>query len=186
MEKPSFSPPLNGIHHPLLEGRKLTLRPLRMSDSHALHSLASDQAVSRFLHEGPVPSIKAIGERIAATQAQWGTRGYGMMAVEDKGGFVGRLGVYHPPDTTQPLLVYVFQKQSWGRGYATEGVSLLLTWLSRHDEPRSLIAYIDPLNHASRRVIEKFGAFKESTVQRGISTLDVWRVPLQSQASAVR
>jgi len=105
---------------------------------------------------------------------QWTLRGYGMLAVEDAEGFVGRLGLFHPAEAPDPLLAYVFCRRGWGMGYATEGVGLFLDWMRSTHKPQLLLAHIEPRNVASARVAAKFGAIRTGTAQRGESTLDVW------------
>jgi RimJ/RimL family protein N-acetyltransferase len=164
---------------PVLRGDRLRLRALSFADSQALRDLVVDEEVARYLHEGPLPDLPEIQNRIAGALRQWSARGYGMMAVEDADGFVGRLGVFHPADATDPLLVYALVRRAWGRGYATEGVGLLLAWLSERHSALQLIAHVDPANHASAHVVAKFGATRQGTIKRAGSVLDVWTVPLR-------
>jgi hypothetical protein len=53
---------------------------------------------------------------MAFALGQWGLRGYGMMAVEDRDGFVGRLGIYHPYDAADPQLSYILCRRGWAKG----------------------------------------------------------------------
>jgi RimJ/RimL family protein N-acetyltransferase len=164
---------------PVLHGDRLRLRALSFADNRALRNLVRDEEVARYLHEGPLPDLPEIENRIAGALRQWSARGYGMMAVEDAGGFVGRLGVFHAVDATDPLLVYALVKRACGRGYATEGVGLLLAWLGEHRGDLRLMAHVDPANHASVHVVAKFGAIRQGTIIRAGNVLDVWSVPLR-------
>lgn len=83
------------------------LRTLCAADHAPLLAMAHDAEVTRYLHEGPPPSADDVQNRITRAIGQWEQRGYGMMALEDADGFVGRLGAFHPADATDPLLVYV-------------------------------------------------------------------------------
>ena len=76
-----------------------------------------------------------VWQRMALALGQWALRGYGMMAVDDNDGFVGRLGVHHPYDTPYPQIGYIFCKRGWGKGYATEGVGLILDWMFTTHRP---------------------------------------------------
>jgi [ribosomal protein S5]-alanine N-acetyltransferase len=163
---------------PILRSSRLTLRALCEADYAGLVALAHDPEVARYLHEGPPPSSEDVANRVAGALRQWELRGYGMMAVEDAEGFVGRLGVYHPAEAVDPLLVYALCRKGWGKGYATEGVGLFLNWMSVHHGRRHLLAQIDPRNKASMRVATKFGAIRTGAISRGDSLLDVWSLAL--------
>lgn len=110
---------------------------------------------------------------------QWERRGYGMMAIEDSGGFVGRMGVFHPTNVPDPLLVYVLCRSGWGKGYATEALPLLLKWMRITHKTEQLLAHIDPRNAASARVATKLGAFRRGTVDRAGTMLDLWFFPTE-------
>jgi [ribosomal protein S5]-alanine N-acetyltransferase len=162
---------------PVLRSFRLVLRPLCAADHAPLLAMAQDAEVTRYLHEGPAPSAEDVHGRIARAVEQWERRGYGMMAVEDAGGFVGRLGAFHPADAPDPLLVYALQRSSWGKGYATEAVPLFLDWMRTAHGSERLPAHIDPRNTASIRVAAKLGAVRSGTVDRAGSRLDLWVFP---------
>jgi [ribosomal protein S5]-alanine N-acetyltransferase len=86
---------MHGIHIPTLRSARLTLRALCADDHKHLLAMASDAEVTRHLYEGPSPSAGEVWQRMAFALGQWGLRGYGMMAIEDSDGFVGRLGIHH-------------------------------------------------------------------------------------------
>jgi RimJ/RimL family protein N-acetyltransferase len=166
---------MDGIPIPILRSRRLTLRRLRVDDHPRLFAMANDVEVTRYLNEGSPPSAEEVWQRMAAAIGQWGLRGYGMMAVEDQDGFVGRLGFYHPYDQPDPLLVYVLCRDGWGKGYATEAVTLIRDWIFVVHKLRRFLSHIVPDNVASARVASKLGAIRNgTTVQRG-TVLDVWR-----------
>jgi ribosomal-protein-alanine N-acetyltransferase len=111
---------------------------------------------------------------------QWALRGYGMMVVEDSGGFVGRIGIHHPYDAPAPQIGYILCKRCWGKGYATEGVGLILNWMRRTHQTRRLVSEIARENIASARVASKLGAVLEATILREV-TFDIWVYPAPAQ-----
>ncbi|MBB4000482.1 GNAT family N-acetyltransferase [Aureimonas pseudogalii] len=159
---------------PVLSSHRLKLRSLHETDHKALLDLARDDEVTRYLHEGPTPSLIEVANRVVGANQQWKFRGYGMMAAEDSEGFVGRLGAYHPADAPDPLLVYAFSRQAWGKGYATEAVSLFLNWMEMTHPSVRLVAHVNPKNEASARVLSKLGGSPIGTTVRADSHLDVW------------
>ena len=100
--------------------------------------------------------------------------GYGMMAVDDAEGFVGQIGFCHPFDLPEPLLIYVFGRQGWGKGYATEAVGLILDWMFMAHQPRRILSRIAPGNVASARVASKLGAVRIGTTEQAGVVLDMW------------
>lgn len=159
---------------PILSSERLTLRAFCADDQAPLLALAHDPDVTRFLNEGEPPTAAQVWQRMAVALGQWGLCGYGMMALEDAQGFVGRLGVYHPYDETDPQLSYIIARRGWGQGYATEAASLMLNWMMTTHQPERLVSHILPENTASARVAEKLGGRREASVLRGGATLDLW------------
>jgi RimJ/RimL family protein N-acetyltransferase len=159
---------------PILKSSRLTLRAIRAEDHSHLVAMSQDPEIIRHLHEGPVPSAGVVWERMGAALRQWALRGYGMMAVDDSDGFVGRLGVHHPYDAPDPQIGYIFCKRGSGRGYATEGAGLILDWMFKTHGPRRLTSEIARENVASARVASKLGGKIERTIQRDEVTFDIW------------
>lgn len=168
---------MDGIPIPTLRSPRLTLRALCAADHGPLLAMSGDAGVTRHLNEGPPPSAAEVWQRMAAALGQWGLRGYGMMAVEDRDGFVGRLGVHHPYGQPDPQLSYIFCRRGWGQGYATEGAGLIRDWMFATHRPRRLVSHIAPRNTASARVAEKLGAIRDGHVVQAGNRLDVWVHP---------
>jgi RimJ/RimL family protein N-acetyltransferase len=135
--------------------------------------MSNDAEVTRHLHEGPAPSAGEVWQRMAFALGQWGLRGYGMMAIDDRDGFVGRLGIHHPYDS-EPQLSYILCRRGWSKGYATEGAGLVRDWMFATHRPRRLISEIARDNVASARVAVKLGAVKDGTTHRAGAVFDIW------------
>jgi [ribosomal protein S5]-alanine N-acetyltransferase len=165
---------------PTLKSQRLTLRAIREDDLNHFLTMSRDPEVTRHLHEGPPPSEGVVWQRMAMALGQWALRGYGMMAVEDSDGFVGRLGVHHPLDAPDPQVGYIFCRRGWGKGYATEGVGLILDWTFRTHGPQRLVSEIARENFGSARVASKLGAQLEKTILREDVTFDIWAYPTRA------
>jgi RimJ/RimL family protein N-acetyltransferase len=159
---------------PILRTARLTLRAIRAGDHGDLLALAHDADVMRWMHEGPPPTAGEVWSRMAGALGQWALRGYGIMVAEDREGFVGRLGFFHPYGADDPLLVYAIAARAWGKGYATEVVGTALDWIMETHRPRRIGSNIDPSNTASARVAQKLGAVREGATEWAGATLDVW------------
>jgi [ribosomal protein S5]-alanine N-acetyltransferase len=165
---------MNGIFIPTLRSARLTLRAFCADDHKHLLAMANDVEVVRHLYEGLSPSPGEVWQRMALALGQWCLRGYGMMAIEDRDGFVGRLGIYHPYDALEPQLSYILCQRGWGKGYATEGAGLIRDWMFATHRPRRLTSEIACENVASARVAVKLGAVQNGTTNRGGAAFDIW------------
>jgi len=165
---------MDGIYIPTLKSPRLTLRAFCADDLEHLLAMANDPEVTRHLHEGPAPSAGDIWQRMAFALGHWGLRGYGMMAVDDQDGFVGRLGIYHPHDAPEPQLSYILCRRGWGKGYATEGAGVIRNWMFATHRPRRLTSQIARDNIASARVAFKLGAVQDGTTERAGAMFDIW------------
>ncbi|MGI4792695.1 MAG: GNAT family N-acetyltransferase [Janthinobacterium lividum] len=163
---------------PVLRSSRLTLRALGAADYPALLALAHDAEVTRYLHEGAAPSAHDVANRVAGSLRQWELRGYGMMGMDDEEGFVGRLGIFHPQSMDDPLLVYAIARRGWGKGYATEGLGLLLSWVRAACSLKYVICHIDQRNSVSARVAQKFGAIRDGATIRDGTELEIWTLPI--------
>jgi RimJ/RimL family protein N-acetyltransferase len=69
--------------------------------------------------------------------------------------FVGR--AYFDLYEKEVKVGYLFAKDSWSKGYASEVLSALLDWAKKHIDADYIIAYADKDNTASIKVLEKCG-----------------------------
>lgn len=166
---------MNGI--PILRTDRLTLRAICSEDHAGLLAMSHDVDVTRYLNEGDPPSPGQIWQRMAMALGQWALRGYGMMALDDTHGIVGRLGIYHPFDEPDPQLSYILARRGWGKGYATEAAALVLDWMKATHGPRRIVSHVDPRNASSARVAEKLGGVRQGAVSGSAAPLDLWVYP---------
>ena len=145
---------------PTLETRRLTLRPFVESDAEQLFAISQDPEVMRFIGDRTIPSMEDCWRAVAVWLGHWQLRGYGPLAVieRESGRFIGRVSLWYPYGWPAPELGYLFGRDAWGRGYATEAAGATLDWAFEHvEDPRDWISLIDPANAASVRVVTKLG-----------------------------
>lgn len=162
---------------PVLQSSRLTLRSIRAEDHPQLLAMSHDAEVTQYLNEGEPPSAGQVWQRMAMALGQWALRGYGMMALDDADGMVGRVGIYHPFDEPDPQLSYIIARRGWGKGYATESASLVLDWMMASHKPDRLISHIHPNNTGSARVAMKLGGVREREITSSSATMDLWVYP---------
>jgi len=143
---------------PVFHTARLTLREPRMEDVPAFAAfLHSDRA--RFVG-GPGRTLFDSARAFGHMAGMWVLRGYGPHVICLKDGTaVGHGGPWFPHVWPEPELGWcLWDGAHEGKGYVTEAMAALRDWAVRDLKVASLVSYIDPGNHASRRVAERLGA----------------------------
>ena len=145
---------------PALTTARLTLRAPQMADFPA--------------YRGFVTSPRAVfmgGPHDAATAwnwfcndvAQWQLLGMGALIVTFQGRAVGQVAVCHGPQFPEPELGwFLFDPADEGQGLATEAAVAMRDWALGPRGLPTVVAYIDPANHASRRLAARLGGAMDS------------------------
>ncbi len=143
-----------------LETERLILRMFRESDFKQYSKICADPEVMRFLRSaGKPPTAFEVWRQMAFFIGHWQFRGYGMWAVEEKasGDLVGRIGFLYPAGWPDFELGWTLRRESWGRGYATEGARRALDYAFAELKREHVISLINKDNLASIRVAERIG-----------------------------
>ena len=172
-----------------LETERLVLRPLTRDDLDDLTRFLADPETMRFIGSGGPRTreqAQATLEWMIDTLEQ---QGFGHLAAErkDDGVLVGRSGlnVWNPADWTITRLAeaqgpveieiaYLFGREHWGHGYATEAASAIRDWAFANLDLERLIALIYPDNTRSIRVAEKLGMQPEGEIEMSGNRLDLY------------
>lgn len=141
-----------------LETERLWLRWLREDDFEDLCRMSADMEVMRFLG-GKLLTPLEVWQRLAGAIGHWQLRGYGPWAVEEKssGKFIGRIGFMNPATWPGFELGWTLARDSWGKGYATEGAQSALKYAFTEMDRDHVISCIAPKNAASIKVAERLG-----------------------------
>ncbi|MDT5123206.1 MAG: hypothetical protein QOC96_2688 [Acidobacteriota bacterium] len=158
----------------ILETERLILRMWREeTDFEAYARICADPDVMRYLGGKPFSRLEA-WRHLASVVGHWQLRGYGHWAVEEKAShqFIGRLGVQHPVGWPGFEIGWMLARESWGKGYATEGARRVLDYVFNEMGRDHVISLIHPENRASIRVAERLGETVEGETEvMGISVL---------------
>ena len=144
---------------PELQTERLLMRGWRYEDHRPFAAILGDPAVARGLGKdrGLTPHEAWVDMSMMA--GHWPLRGFGHWALEerDSGEFVGRAGLYFPPDWPAMEVGWTVAREHWGKGYAPEAARAACEWA--HDElgARHVVSLIHPANEQSIRVAEKLG-----------------------------
>ena len=141
-----------------LETERLILRFFRESDFEEYAAMCADAEVMRFLGGVPMTRMEA-WRHMASIMGHWYFRGHGVWAVEEKqsGRLVGRIGLMYPVGWPGFELGWTLSRESWGKGYATEGARRALDYAFNEMDRDHVISLIAPENIRSIRVAERLG-----------------------------
>jgi [ribosomal protein S5]-alanine N-acetyltransferase len=149
---------------PVLSTQRLRLRPMEDRDLDALCTFWCDaENVKYFLKPATREEVAA---RIRTNQGRYREFGYGRWAVTlPDGQVIGDCGlIWQDVDARKRLEVgYVFRKDQWGKGFATEAARACVEFAFALGEPE-VIALIRPENTPSIRVAERLGMILEGSV----------------------
>jgi ribosomal-protein-alanine N-acetyltransferase len=145
----------------VLETERLVLRRWTAEDAGPLFEMCRDAEVMRYIGDGrPWPGVERAREWLGRNLAAYAEHGYGGHAVLEKAGgrLVGSCGL-NPPREGMPEveLGYVFARDCWGKGYATEAARACLRYAFEELRLSKVVARVTPEHTPSRRVLEKIG-----------------------------
>ena len=148
-----------------IETARLVLRRAAPGDLDAIHAILSDPACMRYWSSAPHRSVEEsrlwLDQMIAAQDSD-------EFVVTRDGSLIGKFGVW-----TAPEVGFIFARQAWGRGYATEaGEAFLAHAASRgYGSPP---AVVDPRNTASTRLLTRLGFHETGRASRTLLVDGVW------------
>ena len=142
----------------MFETERLLLRPMTAADVGPVFAMRSDPAVMRYIRSARITRAEA-EKWIDLVSSRWTTERIGFCAVieKDSGRFAGWCGLWRLVETGETEIGYALFPAFWGRGYAPEAARAVLRYGFEKLGLERLVAVADPLNAASRRVMEKIG-----------------------------
>lgn|SRR5689334_10881795 len=150
-----------------LETERLVLRRPRADDAPAIFArYAADPEVTRYLSWRRHHSIEDTEIFIAFSDSEWARWGIGpylAFSREDET-LLGSTGLAFE-STTVASTGYVFARDAWGHGYATESLRAMID-VARRIGVRRLYAICHVEHRASARVMEKGGLTREGVLRR--------------------
>jgi ribosomal-protein-alanine N-acetyltransferase len=145
---------------PILETERLVLREWTPEDVDVLFKMCSDAETMRHIGDGKawqgVERARLWLERVTTAYAE---RGYGPWAVVEKatGKVVGSCGFSYIAALSEIDFGYVFAREHWGRGFATEAARAAFRDGFERLGFEEVTANTDVEHSVSRRVLEKLG-----------------------------
>jgi ribosomal-protein-alanine N-acetyltransferase len=146
-----------------IETERLLLRRPRAEDAHAIFTrYASDPEVTRYMSW---PTHRSIDETYTFVRfcdelwARWPKAGPLLVFAREETTLLGGAGIVNDSETVAQI-GYVFARDAWGRGYATEALRANVEAV-RHTGLRRLEAGVHVSHQPSCRVLEKAGFVRE-------------------------
>lgn len=167
----------------IAETERLILREFTPDDAEDCYRIYTDAETMKF--QGDLPENYSVeveryylGKHIEKYYAGFG---FGLWAVilKENNRLIGRCGLLRQPlDGGEVIEVsYLLEREFWNRGYASEAASAALKLGFEKYNFRRIVAFIAPLNTASRRVAEKIGMRFERKVEfRSFGEVDLYMV----------
>jgi [ribosomal protein S5]-alanine N-acetyltransferase len=140
----------------IIKTKRLTLRPLALSDAEALLEAFGDEETMRYWAHGPVTSLEEMQRRVARFVTVEGLPDAFAVAERDGGPAIGRVSLYDFRYGGAEA-GYVFSRKVWGKGYAREALGALLDYAFGERRLHRIALDIDPENTASIRLAQRMG-----------------------------
>jgi ribosomal-protein-alanine N-acetyltransferase len=158
---------------------RLVLREFVVTDEDAVHSFAADPLVTRFTDWGPnsVEDTRAFLAEATAQATNPERTEFTLAAVHASSGrligsvAIGITSVQHQ----RGEFGFVFHRDFWSQGYATEAAELLLRFGFDRLQLRRISATCHPDNRASARVLQKAGLQYEGRMRSHLFVRGAWR-----------
>jgi [ribosomal protein S5]-alanine N-acetyltransferase len=159
---------MHPITNRVLQTERMVLRQMEMGDVDDLMGIFSDPEAMRYYPN--TKSRQETEEWVRRAHESYRDHGFGLWVaiLEDSGEFVGQCGltVQEVEGKNEVEIGYLFLREFWGRGLATEAARAVRDHGFHTLGYARLISLIDPGNLASRRVAEKIGLTQEKEVEK--------------------
>ena len=153
-----------------LETSRLWLRWPRLRDAAAIERYCANWEVARWTARIPHPYPKGSAERFVYAAREANTLGrdltLALAPVAAPARAIGAISLERR-GADRLTLGYALAPEVWGRGYATEAVSVMVRWAFALSHVAEIDASVQVDNAASRRVLEKAGFSHVGRALRG-------------------
>src|SRR5262245_19803847 len=153
------------MKEPVLKTERLTLRPIRMSDAHALFPLFSDPATMQHWSHAPLTRIEEMQTRIAHNLPPQSKPGFSFAITKDGERALGWINFYNESHGIAGL-GYILAASERGQGLVSEAVEAMLQHGFKTLKLHRVYLDIDPQNERSVAVAERAGFRREGLFQK--------------------
>lgn len=150
-----------------LETERLRIREFQQSDYEAVYEYSSDPEVVQYMPFGPNTPQQAQDflDRVISNQKMENRIDFEMaVTLKENNMLIGGCRV-NKVDDIKAHIGYIFNKNYWGKGYATETAKALVDFGFNELDVHRVYATCEPDNIASKRVLEKVGMVLEGRLR---------------------
>ncbi|MBM7616053.1 GNAT family N-acetyltransferase [Alkaliphilus hydrothermalis] len=151
-----------------LEGDLIYFKPISTDDTEAVHSYASDMEVKRFIGWNLMKNIeetRAYIEELVRREAA-GNHLYASIVLKSTHEVIGTAMIFgFDHGAKHAEIGYLFNKNHWGKGYATEAIKLMSDFAFETMDLHKLHAQVVEANTGSSRALEKNGFIVEGRLK---------------------
>ena len=149
----------NNIPWTILETDRCIVREITVEDVDRLYEIYADEDVKRYIEDLYSDKEKEIEHTINYITHQYRFYEYGLWVVISKetNELIGRAGIFDRDKQDATELGFVFEKNSWGKGIATEVLSAIMNYAREELDIKKLYAHADKDNIRSKKLLEKLG-----------------------------
>ncbi|MFE3454813.1 GNAT family N-acetyltransferase [Nonomuraea sp. NPDC059194] len=160
----------------MLNGTRVRLRPMEPGDAEALWRWNSDPEVMRWLDSGYPESLAQLVARHEARDRNSFERVLLGVETLDEGRLIGLVGLRdaEPETGDAELDIYLGEKDTWGRGYATEATRLICRYGFDQMRLHRITLWVVEANAGARRVYEKVGFVEEGKAREAFRRDGTW------------
>lgn len=151
---------------------------MKNSDWQSYCEYALDPKVMRYIC--PIESIDIIREHFDGYAQDWDAKeGHWMglsVVLQQSKKMIGDVGFrYKSKEHQQIEIGYKFNRKYHGQGYGSEAVDALVSYIYEHWDFHKLVAYCDPRNIASFKLMERYGMKREGHFKEHFNFGDGWQ-----------
>ncbi|OEH93056.1 GNAT family N-acetyltransferase [Bacillus solimangrovi] len=153
---------------PNLESERLVMRELVEDDAQGILNCFSNEDVLRFYGQNPLTDVEQVKKIIKNFAANYKQKQGIKWGIERKGteGIIGTIGFHDwSSEHRRAEIAYALLPEHWGKGYATEAVSEVISYGFRELNLTRIGAVVFTENHASNKLLTKLGFEQEGVLR---------------------
>ena len=155
----------------ILKGKRIYLRPLRMSDARQMAELAKDKSVARFTRIPHPYTIKDAYKFLKISEKKWRNNQdfhFGIFLRNNT--YIGNIGIHQISKLNNKCEIgYWLGKKFREKGYMTEATILILKFIFDKLKLHRVEVTVHPENIRSQKLVERIGGKYEGYMREGIN-----------------
>ncbi len=172
---------------PVLESESIILKKIEKADVQEVFAIYNNDKVFKYCGILPKHNIETVGNMIDHFERDYNKRSRVKWGIFSKNHANKLVGIIEGMDFKQKInmvtIGYFLAEEYWGKGIATEAVSILIKFLFETVNINRIHAEVMPENFVSKKVLKKNGFIKEGLVRqanlwpgKGVIDLEIYGI----------